>query len=273
MPVVDRGDAQIWWETEGEGPPILLIMGLGYSADMWWRLLPALTAGGYRTIRFDNRGVGRTGVPTGPYPVETMAADALAVLDAAGETSAHVLGVSMGGFIAQEVALSAPGKVRSLILGCTATGGDEMVPAEPAAMEMAAARVSMTPEEAAEVAVPFVYAKGTPRSVIDEDFAVRLALPTSAEGYANQLAGVVGWTGGAARLSAITVPTLILQGDEDRLVNPANAAVLAAAIEGARVEVLEGASHVFFSDPPPAAATAILGFLDEVRRERGPQGP
>jgi pimeloyl-ACP methyl ester carboxylesterase len=269
MAVVDRGDAQIWWEAEGEGEPVLLIMGLGYSADMWWRLLPELSSR-YRTIRFDNRGVGRTGVPAGPYPVETMAADALAVLDAAGETSAHVFGVSMGGFIAQEVVLTAPERVRSLLLGCTATGGAEQVPAEPAAMEMAAARASMSPEEAAEVAIPFVYAKATPRSVIDEDFQVRLALPTSPEGYANQLAGVVAWGAregiGAARLSAIGVPTLILQGDEDRLVNPANAQVLAGAIPNSRVEIIEGASHVFFSDQPAAAAKAILAFLDEQGR-------
>jgi pimeloyl-ACP methyl ester carboxylesterase len=269
MPVVDRGDARIWWEADGQGPPLLLIMGLGYSADMWWRLLPELTPR-YRTIRFDNRGVGRTGVPAGPYPVETMAADALAVLEAAGESSAHVFGVSMGGFIAQEVVLRAPEKVRSLILGCTATGGPEMVAAEPEAGQMAAARATMPPEEAAEVAIPFVYAKATPRSVIDEDFAVRMQVPTTPEGYGNQLAGVVAWGAqegiGAARLAAIDVPTLILQGDEDRLVNPANATVLAAAIKGSRVEVIEGASHVFFSDQPAAAAKAILGFLDALPR-------
>ena len=265
MPVVDRGDARIWWEADGEGEPLLLIMGLGYSADMWWRLLPELTPR-FKVIRFDNRGVGRTGVPAGPYPIPTMAADALAVLDAAGESSAHVLGVSMGGFIAQEVVLSAPERVRSLILGCTATGGPEMVAAEPAAMEMAASRATMAPEEAAEVAIPFVYAKGTPRSVIDEDFEVRLQLPTTPEGYANQLAGVVAWGAqegvGAARLSAIDVPTLILQGDEDRLVNPDNAPVLAGAIPGAELVVLEGASHIFFSDQPEAAAKAITAFLE-----------
>ncbi|MDQ3106459.1 MAG: alpha/beta hydrolase [Actinomycetota bacterium] len=261
MPIVDRGDAQIWWEAEGEGEPLLLIMGLGYSADMWHRLLPELSAH-YRTIRFDNRGVGRTGVPAGPYPIETMVADALAVLDAAGESSAHVLGVSMGGFIAQELTLLAPERVRSLILGCTATGGTEMVPAEAAAMEMAAARATMPPAEAAEVAIPFVYAKATSRAVIDEDFAVRMALPTSPEGYTNQLMGVMAWGGGAARLAAIDVPTLVLQGDEDRLVNPANAPVLAAAIKGAQLEIIEGASHVFFSDQPAAAAKAIFEFLE-----------
>ncbi|HVF31513.1 MAG TPA: alpha/beta fold hydrolase [Acidimicrobiales bacterium] len=263
MPVLDRGDARIWWEAEGEGAPLLLIQGLGYPSDMWYRLLPELT-NRFRTIRFDNRGVGRTGVPAGPYPVDLMAADALAVLTAAGEESAHVLGVSMGGFIAQEVVLSAPQRVRSLILGCTGTGGEEMVAAEPAAMEMVMARASMTPEDAAEVAIPFVYSASTPRAVIDEDFAVRMARPTSPEGYTNQVMGVSTWTGGATRLAAVSVPTLVLHGVEDRLVHPGNADVLARAIPGATVVRLEGASHVFFSDQPEASAKAIIGFLESL---------
>lgn len=263
MPILDRGDAQIWWEAEGEGEPLLLIQGLGYPSDMWYRLLPELTPR-FRTIRFDNRGVGRTGVPPGPYPIEVMADDALAVLTAAGEETAHVFGASMGGFIAQEVALRAPERLRSLILGCTGTGGEEMVPAEPAAMEMVMARATMTPEDAAEVAIPFVYAASTPRSVIDEDFAVRLARPTSPEGYTNQVLGVSTWTGGAARLAAVTAPTLVLQGVEDRLVNPANAEVLGRAIPGAKVVLLDGASHVFFSDQPAASAKAILEFLESL---------
>jgi pimeloyl-ACP methyl ester carboxylesterase len=264
MPYLDRGDAQLWWEAEGEGEPLLLIQGLGYPSDMWYRLLPELTSQ-FRTIRFDNRGVGRTGVPPGPYPIDLMAADALAVLTAAGEDTAHVFGVSMGGFIAQQVVLSAPERVRSLILGCTATGGPEMVAAEPEAMEMVMARATMTPEDAAEVAIPFVYAKGTPRSVIDEDFAVRMVRPTSPEGYTNQVVGVSTWEGGAARLAAVQVPTLVLHGTEDRLVNPANAEVLGRAIPGARVEMIEGASHVFFSDQPVASAKVIVDFLTSVR--------
>jgi 3-oxoadipate enol-lactonase len=265
MPTLDRGDgAQLWWEAEGpaDGPPLLLVQGLGYPSDMWYRLLPHLTDR-YRTIRFDNRGVGRTGVPPGPYPIPTMAADALAVLDAAGERSAHVFGVSMGGFIAQEVAVTAPERVRSLILGCTGTGGEEMVAAEPAALEMVMARASMPPEQAAEVAIPFVYAKATPRAVIDEDFAVRMVRPTSPEGYTNQVMGVSTWAGGAARLAALTMATLVLHGVEDRLVHPANAEVLGRSIPGAQVRMIEGASHVFFSDQPAESARLLREFLDE----------
>jgi pimeloyl-ACP methyl ester carboxylesterase len=261
MPYVDRGEARIWWDEAGDGEPLLLIMGLGYSADMWFRLLPELSPR-YRTIRFDNRGVGRTGVSPGPYPIEIMAEDAVAVLDAAGVERAHVLGASMGGLIAQEVALRYPERVRSLILGCTLAGGEHAVPAEPAAMEMAAARATMAPAEAAEVAVPFVYAKGTPRSVIDEDIRVRMAVPTTPDGYTNQFLGVIAWQGSGDRLSQLAVPTLVIHGREDRLVNPANAEVLARLIPHAEVVMLDDASHIFFSEQPEASAKAVLGFLE-----------
>jgi pimeloyl-ACP methyl ester carboxylesterase len=262
MPFVERGDARIWWDEEGEGDPILLIMGLGYSADMWFRVWPRLSPR-YRTIRFDNRGVGRTGVPDGPYPVELMAEDAIAVLDAAGVGAAHVFGASMGGFIAQELAVRHPERVRSLLLGCTGAGGADMVAAEPAAMEMALARASMSPEDAAEVAIPFVYSPTTPRSEIDEDFAVRMALPTSPEGYSNQLAGVVSWPGIGPRLKQVTAPTIVIHGRRDRLANPGNADVLGSLIPGAKVVLLDDASHVFFTDQTDAALDVILGFLEE----------
>ena len=109
-------DARIWWDQSGTGDPILLIMGHAYGADMWHRTAPELAAS-YRVIRFDNRGIGRSSDPPGPYPVQLMADDALAVLDAAGAASAHVYGVSMGGFIALQLALGHPGRVRSLTLG------------------------------------------------------------------------------------------------------------------------------------------------------------
>src|SRR5689334_5742139 len=118
MPCVVNEGAEIYWEQQGEGPPVLLIMGLSFTLEMWFRVLPPLLQG-YRAIVFDNRGVGRTGVPAGPYWIPQMARDAVAVLDAAGVENAHIMGASMGGMIAQELALSAPERVRSLVLGCT----------------------------------------------------------------------------------------------------------------------------------------------------------
>jgi len=96
-------------------------MGLGYSHEMWHRTRPVMEQH-CRTIVYDNRGVGKSDVPAGPYPMAQMADDAAAVLDAAGVERAHVYGISMGGMIAQELALNHPQRVRSLILGCTACG-------------------------------------------------------------------------------------------------------------------------------------------------------
>ncbi|MEA3055317.1 MAG: hypothetical protein QOD30_749 [Actinomycetota bacterium] len=260
MPYVDRGDAQLWWDERGGGEPLLLIQGLGYPGDMWFRLVPAL-AETHRVLWFDNRGTGRTGVPDGPYPVELMADDAAAVVDAAGVDAAHVMGVSMGGFISLELVLRHPSRVRSLVLGCTASGGAGFVAGEPEAAAMIAARATMTPQEAAEVAIPFVYASSTPRADIDEDFAVRMVRPTSPEGYTNQVLGVSQWGGAYERLGDIAVPTLVLSGTADRLVNPQNSDVLAEGITDAALVWLDGASHVFFTDQPDASATAVLEFL------------
>src|ERR1700691_2723642 len=111
MAFVDNQGVKIYWDEQGQGEPILLIMGLGWASVMWHRSRPVL-AKHYRTIALDNRGVGRSDVPAGPYSIAVMASDAAAVLDAAGVDSAHVYGVSMGGMIAQEFALQYPSRGR-----------------------------------------------------------------------------------------------------------------------------------------------------------------
>src|SRR5271155_3320601 len=151
MPFVDNQGARIYWDEQGHGAPVLLIMGLGYTSHMWHRTRPVL-AQHYQTVVLDNRGVGKSDVPPGPYSIASMASDAAAVLDAAGTGSAHVFGVSMGGMIAQEFALQYPKRVRSLILGCTASGGPHAIQAEAAALQTLM-RQGMTPEEAKEAII------------------------------------------------------------------------------------------------------------------------
>src|SRR5579872_3340278 len=153
--VVNQG-ISIYWDEQGAGEPVLLIMGLTYPSDMWHRSRPVLAAR-FRTIALDNRGIGRSDVPPGPYPIAVMASDAAAVLDAAGLESAHVFGVSMGGMIAQEFALQYPKRVRSLILGCTTPGGPEAVQAEPEVIQVLMTRDLLTPDEATERIRPFIY--------------------------------------------------------------------------------------------------------------------
>lgn len=261
MPYTEARDAPIYWEVDGAGVPVLLIQGLGYPGAMWYRMLPYLTDR-YRVVRLDNRGVGRTGVPPGPYTIEQMADDAAAVLEAAGASTAHVVGTSMGGFIAQELVLRHPQRVCSLVLACTHTNGKEALPPAPEALAMLAARSSMSPQEAAEAAVPFVYAATTDRSKIEEDIAVRMRQPTDPKGYELQLQAAMTHGGTYLRLPEIAVPALVVQGTADRLVNPANATVLAGRIAGSRVLDVEGAGHILFTDRTEAVGAAIREFLD-----------
>ena len=153
MPFTNSNGCRIYWEESGAGDPLLLIMGLGYSHDMWHRTRPAM-ADHYQTIVFDNRGVGKSDLPAGPYSIAQMADDAAAVLDAAGVERAHVYGISMGGMIAQELALNHPERVRSLILGCTACGGAKAVPTAAPVMQTLLDRAAMTPEEGVEAMGP-----------------------------------------------------------------------------------------------------------------------
>lgn len=259
MPIADNQGTKIYWDEQGTGEPILLIMGLGYPSVMWHRTRPALAAS-YRTIALDNRGAGQSDVPPGPYSIALMASDAAAVLDAAGVPSAHVYGVSMGGMIAQEFVLQYPGRVQSLILGCTAPGGSKAKRAEPAAVEMLKATSQMSREQAAEASIPFIYDLATPRHLIDEDIARRRAWPTNPAGYIAQLQATLGWES-FSRLPQITAPTLVIHGKADRLVPAGNAELIAARIPGAQLVLLERASHLFSTDQPEAAQRAIFEFL------------
>jgi 3-oxoadipate enol-lactonase len=261
MPFVENHAVNIYWDEQGAGAPVLLIMGLGYPSCMWHRTRPGLAIR-YRTVALDNRGVGQSDVPPGPYQMALMASDAAAVLDAAGVKRAHIFGVSMGGMIAQEFALQYPDRVYSLVLGCTAPGGPNAVKAEPEARDLLMARGKMTPDQAMEASVPYIYAPTTPRARIEEDFAVRRKRFTSLQGYMAQLQGIISWEA-YSRLSTIRVPTLVIHGESDRLVPPANGRLIAEGIPGARLVVLPQASHIFTTDQPDAALDAILDFLSE----------
>jgi 3-oxoadipate enol-lactonase len=272
MPYVVNEGARIYWDEQGSGEPLLLIMGLGYTAHMWHRTRPLL-AERYRTIAFDNRGVGRSEIPAGPYPIPLMASDAAAVLDAAEIESAHVFGVSMGGMIAQEFALQYPSRVRSLILGCTAAGGPTAVRSEPEVAHMLKARAQMTPEDAAEAALPFIYDIGTPRERVEEDLAIRRPWFAHPEAYLAQLQGILAWEG-YSRLPTIRVPAFVIHGENDRLVAVGNGKLIADRIPAAKIMIVPHASHIFLTDQTALVHGAILDFLqahvrDEQINDRG----
>jgi 3-oxoadipate enol-lactonase len=258
MSFVENQGAKIYWDEQGSGEPLLLIMGLSYPSYMWHRSRPIL-AKLFRTIALDNRGVGQSDAPPGVYSIELMASDSAAILDTAGIESAHVFGVSMGGMIAQEFALQYPNRVRSLILGCTAAGGPHAVQAEPEALQ-ALLRRDVTPEQAKETIIPFIYDPATPRERIDEDMAIRMKWYPTPQGYMGQLQGIFGWEA-YSRISQITAPTLVIHGETDRLVPVANGRLIADKIRGAKLVLIPNASHIFETDQPAAAQNATLEFL------------
>jgi pimeloyl-ACP methyl ester carboxylesterase len=258
MPFVENLGARIHWDEEGSGAPLLLIMGLGWTSHAWHRTRPLLSAK-YRTIALDNRGVGQSEAPPGPYSIVQMASDAAAALSAARANAAHIFGVSMGGMIAQEFALQYPNKVRSLILGCTSAGGPQAVRAEQDALQVLMTR-GLDPKAFAKTISPFIYDRGTPAERIEEDTALRRKWYPSADAYFAQLQAIMTWEADS-RLENISAPTLVIHGENDRLVPPENARRIAAKIAGAKLVLLPNASHIFTTDQTEAAHKAILDFV------------
>jgi len=262
MSFVENQGTKIYWDDQGQGTPVLLIMGFSYPSDMWYRTRPELSKY-YRTIAFDNRGVGRSDVPKGPYPIKLMASDAAAVLDAAEVEKAHIFGISMGGMIAQEFALQYPARVRSLILACTSPGGLHAVQPKANVLLALVKRASMTPEEARKAFIPILYDVATPPGRIEEDMAVvRKWIPAPAA-YSAQMQGIMMWSS-YRRLPQITAPTLVIHGDSDRLVPPRNGEIIAARIPGAKHVVIPHAGHIIGTDQPEAARFALAEFLGSV---------
>jgi 3-oxoadipate enol-lactonase len=161
--------------------------------------------------------------------------------------------------IAQEFALQYPKRVRSLILGCTAAGGPHAVQAEPKVLEILM-RQGMTPEEAKEAIIPFIYDSGTPRERIDEDMAIRMKWYTAAQGYTSQLQGIIGWEA-YSRIAQITAPTMVVHGETDTLIPPANGRLISERNPGAQLVLIPRASHIFETDQPGVANHAILEYL------------
>jgi 3-oxoadipate enol-lactonase len=161
--------------------------------------------------------------------------------------------------IAQEFALQYPKRVRSLILGCTAAGGPHAVQAEPKVLEILMRR-GMTPEEAKEAIIPFIYDSGTPRERIDEDMAIRMKWYPTTQGYTSQLQGIMGWEA-YSRLAQITAPTMVIHGETDMLIPHANGGLISERIPRAKLVLIPCAGHIFATDQPAVAQHAILGFL------------
>ncbi len=269
MPYAMSNGVKLYWQEHGSGPPVLLIMGLSFTHEMWYRVLPTL-ASRCRVIVFDNRGVGRSEVPKGPYRISQMARDATAVLDAAGAPDAHIIGASMGGMIAQELALRFPARVRSLLLACTSHGA--LLARWPRFVRPRGIPWGEAQRRERELAfAPMLYASTTPLDRIHEDLDVQCNCSWSYQGFLNQFGGILLWSS-YLRLPSIRVPTLVVHGDSDRLIPPKNGRVVAARIPGAQFRLIRNAGHILTTDQPEACKRLMVEFLRQMRSSPLQQG-
>lgn len=263
MPHLQRSGAKIWYDTEGEGSPLLVVQGLGYPSDASWRIVPALAAQ-HTVILLDNRGVGRSEVPERPWIIADMARDAAVAIEAAGMGPAHVAGFSMGGLIAQELALTRPDLVRSLTLGCTSPGGKEAVPMRQEVAQQFVDWGTMSAEEAAWEAARVCYAETTPREEIEADIAVRMKLPTSRRGYGGQMAAIGKYHGAGKRLWMWRRPVLVLHGSRDLIVPVENVQLLTDRLSHIEVRVVHGAGHILMTDATDELVETLLAHTARV---------
>jgi len=264
MPRALSGTTALHYELVGDprAPALVLIRGLARSIGYWLDFRDRV-ARRFRLVLLDNRGVGRSDRPRPPYRTTQMADDVAAVLDHAGIDRAHVFGVSLGGMIAQWVALRHPARVDRLALGCTTAGGSlgRRVPVDAAASLLRGAFMPF--EGAMRHTAPFVISASTLSSrpdVLERWMALAREQPVPLPALLGQLlAGMRHDASG--HLDRIEAPTLVLTGDADRLIPAANSYLLAERIPGARLCVLPGAGHDFPTDQPDATARVLESFL------------
>lgn len=254
--MADAGGVSIAWEEHGSGEPVLLVHGLGYGRWGWEPLVPRL-ATHHRVLLYDNRGVGASDVPPGPYSARGMMADALAVLDAAGVERANVVGTSLGGMIAQELAAANPERVLRLVLMSTTPGGADAFPMPATTVELLAAASAMDPVDALRAFVENALGIDPDPDLVERILALRLADPQNPAGW--QAQAVAGTTFDPGP-STIVVPTLVLHGTDDRVVDVRNADLLGSRIPDSVVETIPG-GHLMFWEDPDGVTERILDFL------------
>jgi pimeloyl-ACP methyl ester carboxylesterase len=259
VPTAGDAGAELFWERSGAGEPLLLIQGMSGTHLTWGEPFLSQLRPNFDCVVFDNRGIGNSAEVEAPFTIADLAADAITVMDAAGLETAHVLGISMGGMAAQELALAHPDRLRTLTLGCTYPGGpgSSLIAAEdagPLLEAMGSGNLDRVLQAMYEVNLSPGFRADSSHFADFETMAK--ALPARQRTVQMQM-GAVGGHDTQARLPEITAPTLVIHGTEDKMIPVANGRLIASLIPGAHLEILDGVGHLFWWEQPEHSAELI----------------
>jgi pimeloyl-ACP methyl ester carboxylesterase len=264
-------DINIHYETYGQGEPLVLIMGLGGGSSMWWQQV-AFFAPEYQVITYDSRGVGRSDKPDMPYTMLMLVEDAVALLQKLGISSAHIYGFSLGGMVAQELALHYPEVVASLTLGATTCGGAHAVTASQQTLEKLFSIMTLPADEAMRVSTSLTFSTSFiehhPEN-IKQWLTKGAESPPSVVGFQRQREAAAGFDT-YERLPRIKAPTLVMAGTCDQLVPSENSRILASRIPNAELVLFEGAGHGYLWEAGEQANQMVRDLLSRhpIERER-----
>jgi 3-oxoadipate enol-lactonase len=262
--IAESAGARIAYEVRGDGDPLVLVHGLAYDRAGWGHF-PDLLARHFRVVLLDNRGVGESDAPEGPYSVAQMAADVEAVLDAVGLERTNLFGVSLGGYIAQELAVTHPERVDKLVLVSTAVAAAEgALPMPQRGIDGFMRFPMLSRDEGLRMLVENSLGEHGVRErpeLVEEIYRYRLQHAPPLEAWQAQLAAGMGFAHTSKPIEQIAAPTLILHGGADVIVDARNAEVLAARIPDARVETFPDRGHLMVWQEPEWFAEKLREFL------------
>lgn len=255
---------ELAYDLQGTGAPLVMIHGAQGDQSMFTGFAPAFVHA-FHVLTFDQRGSGLSDKPDAPCTMAMLADDTAALMDHVGFSSAHILGVSMGGMIAQEFALRHPHKTRSLVLGCTTPGGPNAIPLPAGAFAKAYSTKEMSAEERGRALAEACFTKGyidQHPEVIPAMIESRRRRPIDPVALSHRMKAV-NTHDTFDRLPQISCPTLVITGKDDVLIPWENSQLIASRIPGAQLVVLEPAGHIFWGEQPEQSHAAIQGFLQE----------
>ncbi len=266
MPQANVNGISLFYKVQGQGEALVLVPGLGAGHTAWFRQLPAFKKH-YKVITFDPRSIGRSDRPKQPYAFKALADDVVGLMDQLGISRAHVLGQSLGGLVAQEVAIDYPDRVLKLVLVSSTVAGGDTNPTNPALMEALGYAEGTT-----EIDFPKVDTRKTMNAVIGMSFNKRLyrkamqflsrffVKPEMFDGLSDQLRAISGHNT-VDRLHLIKAQTLVITGAEDRIVSPHSSEVLADKIPNAKLIMVKDGSHGFNVEMTSRFNREVLDFL------------